>query len=93
MVREFSMDQRKFLLKRKLQGATLAVIQQEYAYWWPPNTWHIVNALAPTSKYTLRRLVTKWNAHGTLQDQRKKRRAGMGEKGLRQCAPQPMSTW
>ena len=66
MVREWSVDQRKFLLKRKHQGATLAVIQQEYAYWWPPNTWHIVNALAPTSKYTLRRLVTKWNNHQAM---------------------------
>jgi len=47
MVREWNVDQRKFLVKRKLQGATLAVIQQEYAYWWPPNTWHIVNAPAP----------------------------------------------
>ena len=55
MVREWNVDQRKFLVKRKLQGATLAVIQQEYAYWWPPNTWHIVNAPAPTSKFTLRR--------------------------------------
>ena len=57
MVREWNVDQRKFLVKRKLQGATLAVIQQEYAYWWPPNTWHIVNAQAPTSKCTLKRLV------------------------------------
>ena len=32
MVREWSVDQRKFLLKRKLQEATLAVIQQDYAY-------------------------------------------------------------
>ena len=52
MVREWNVDQRKFLVKRKLQGATLAVIQQEYACWWPPNTWHNVNAPAPTSKFT-----------------------------------------
>ena len=51
MVREWSVDQRKFLLKRKLQGATLAVIQQEYAYWWPSNTWYITNAPAPTSRF------------------------------------------
>ena len=56
MVREWSVDQRKFLLKRKLQGATLAVIQQDYAYWWPPHTWHITNAPAPASKSTLKRL-------------------------------------
>ena len=76
MVREWSVDQRKFLLKRKLQGATLAVIQQDYAYWWPPHTWHITNAPAPASKSTLKRLARRWNAHGTLQDRRKKRKAG-----------------
>lgn len=76
MVREWTDDQRKFLVKRKLQGATLAVIQQEYDYWWPRNTWHIVNAPAPSSKYTLRRLVSKWNLDGTCQDRRKKRKAG-----------------
>ena len=86
MVREWSVDQRKFLLKRKLQGATLAVIQQDYAYWWPPHTWHITSAPAPNSTSTLRRLARRWNAHGTLQDRRKKREAGR-EGAVTVCTP------
>ena len=35
---EYTLDQRKFLVKRRLAEATLAMIQQEYAYWWPVNT-------------------------------------------------------
>ena len=53
-----------------------AVIQQEYAYWWPVNTWHVVNAPAPNTKHALKKLVARFNAHGTLQDRRKKRKAG-----------------
>ena len=76
MVREYTLEQRKFLVKRRLEGATLAVIQQEYAYWWPVNTWHVVNAPAPNTKHALKKLVARFNAHGTLQDRRKKRKAG-----------------
>ena len=76
MVREYTLEQRRFLVKRRLAGATLAVIQQEYAYWWPVNTWHVVNAPAPNTKHALKKLVARFNAHGTLQDRRKKRKAG-----------------
>ena len=31
MVREYTLEQRRFLVKRRLAGATLAVIQEEYA--------------------------------------------------------------
>ena len=53
MVRECTVDQRKFLVKKRLAGATLAVIQQEYviAYWWTVNNWHLVNAPAPNTKH------------------------------------------
>ena len=75
MVREYTLDQRKFLVKRRMAGATLAVIQQEYAYWWPVNTWHVVNAPAPNTKHALKKLVARFNAHRTLQDGRKKRKS------------------
>ena len=51
MVREYTMEQQIFLVQRKLAGATLAVIQQEYAYWWPVNTWHVISAPAPNTTY------------------------------------------
>ena len=70
MVCEHTMEQQLFLVQRKLAGATLAVIQQEYAYWWPVNTWHVVNAPAPNTKHALKKLVARFNAHGTLQDRR-----------------------
>ena len=35
MVREFTDDQLSFATQRKLQGAKLATIQEEYEYWWP----------------------------------------------------------
>ena len=76
MVREYSLDQRKFLVMRKLAGASLDVIRQEYAYWWPVNTWHIVNAPAPNTKHALKKLVARFKAHGTLQDRRRRRKAG-----------------
>lgn len=74
MVREYTVDQRKFLVKRRVAGATLAVIQQEYAYWWPANTWHVVNAPAPNTKHALKKLVARYNAHGTLQAQKEENR-------------------
>ena len=50
MVREFSDDQRSFCTQRKLQGATLAQIHQEYEHWWPMQTWGIVNPPPPSDR-------------------------------------------
>ena len=35
MVRKFTDDQLSFATQRKLQGAKLVTIQEEYEYWWP----------------------------------------------------------
>ena len=45
MVHEYTMEQEQqiFLVQRKLAGPTLDVIQYDYAYWWPVNTWNEVN--------------------------------------------------
>ena len=74
MVREFSDDQRSFCTKRKLQGAKLAQIHQEYEHWWPMPTWGIVNPPPPSDR-CLRLWVAKLNAKKTLQDLRKKRKS------------------
>ena len=74
MVREFSVDQRSFCTQRKLQGATLAQIHQEYEHWWPMPTWGIVNPPPPSDR-CLRLWVAKLNAKKTLQDLRKKRKS------------------
>ena len=74
MVREFSDDQRSFCTQRKLQGATLAQIHQEYEHWWPMPTWGIVNPPPPSDR-CLRLWVAKLNAKKTLQDLRKKRKS------------------
>ena len=37
------------------------------------NTWGYTNAPAPSTKKSLRRLVTKFQEHGTVQDRRKRR--------------------
>ena len=73
MVREFTDDQRTFIVTRKLQNATLATIRQEYSARWPPATWHVVNAPPPATKKTLRRLLDKFRQHATVQDRRKPR--------------------
>ena len=74
MVREFSDDQRSFCTQRKLQGATLAQIHQEYEHWWPMPTWGIVNPPLPSNR-CLRLWVAKLNAKKTPQDLRKKRKS------------------
>ena len=74
MVREFTDDQRGFCTQRKLQGATLAQIHQEYEHWWPMPTWGIVNPPPPSDR-CLRRWLAKLSNKKTLQDLRKKRKA------------------
>ena len=74
MVKEFSDDQRSFCTQRKLQGATLARIHQEYEHWWPMPTWGIVNPPPPSDR-CLRRWLAKLSNKKTLQDLRKKRKA------------------
>ena len=76
MVREFTVEQRTFIVTRKLLSATFNTIRREYEARWPKNTWHIINAPPHTSKYTLRLLVCKFLEHGTVQDRRKKRPSG-----------------
>ena len=76
MVIEFTVQQRTFIVSRKLQNATLNTIRREYEARWPRNTWHIVNAPPPASKFTLRHLVRKFLELGTVQDRRKKRPSG-----------------
>lgn len=74
MVREFSDVQRAFLTKRKMQGATPAVIRQEYEHWWPRATWGVVNP-PPPSRRVLNLWVLKLSNKKTLQDLRKPRKA------------------
>ena len=76
MVREFTVEQRTFIVTRKLQNATLNIIRREYEARWPRNTWHLVNAPSPASKYTLCLVVHKILEHGTVQDRRKNRPLG-----------------
>ena len=85
MVREFSDDQRSFCTQRKLQGATLAQIHQEYEHWWPMPTWGIVNPPPPSDR-CLRLWVAKLNAKKTLQDLRKKRKSSI-EGVVSVCTP------
>ena len=74
MVREFSDDQRGFCTQRKLQGATLALIHQEYEHWWPRPTLGILNPPPPSDR-CLRRWLAKLANKKNLQDLRKKRKA------------------
>ena len=70
------MQQRTFIVTSKLGNATLNTLRREYEASRPRNTWHIVNAPPPASKFTLRRLVRKISDLCTVQDRRKKRPSG-----------------
>ena len=70
MVREFTAVQHSLIVTRKLLGATLTIIRLEYEARWLRNIWHVLNDPPPDTKLTLRRLVVKFNVHGTVQDRK-----------------------
>ena len=64
MVKEFSTVHHCFIMTRKLEVAIITTIIQKYEARWLRNTWHVLNAPPPATKWNLCRLVAKVNVHG-----------------------------
>ena len=64
IVKEFSTVHHCFIMTRKVEVAIIITIIQKYEARWLENTWHVLNAPPPATKWNLCRLVAKVNVHG-----------------------------